>query len=148
MKRCGYCFRYAAGEPLRCPRCARTYDVRWCVNHPLNARGDTECKRCGSDELSTPAPSGGVLNRFAQWTVVGTAGVSTLVVLSVALIGLFITLDWNRLMPRLLLVAVSPYLMYRSTLVLAGPIHRTLPFDEPQEPRSRSSRRRRSTLQM
>jgi hypothetical protein len=68
--------------------------------------------------------------------------------LGVALIGLFVTLDWNRLTPRLVLVILLPYVMYRSTLVLPGPIRRALPFDEPQEPRRSSGRRRRSTLHM
>jgi hypothetical protein len=147
MKRCGYCFRYTAGEPARCPRCARTYDLRWCVNQHANAATDAVCQRCRSDELSTPAPIGGVLDRFAQWTVVGTLVASVVVVLAVALIGLVAILDWNQLMPRLLLVAAMPYVMYRSTLVLPGPIRRALPFEQPHET-SHAHRRRRSTLQL
>src|SRR5262245_23551026 len=140
MKRCGYCFRCTAGAPMRCPRCVRTFDVRWCVNQHVNASTDTACQRCGSDGLSTPAASGGLLNRLSQWTIVATAGASTLVVLGVALIGLFVTLDWNRLTPWLVLLAVMPYVVYRSTPVLPGPIHRASPFDEPQVTRLPSHR--------
>jgi hypothetical protein len=67
--------------------------------------------------------------------------------LAVVLIGLVVTLDWNLLMPRLMLVAAMPYVMYRSTLVLPGPIRRAAPFDEPRET-SRSRGRRRSRLQV
>lgn len=56
MKFCYECGKLAAGEPLYCGTCGRTYDVRLCPRAHVNPRGAEVCSKCGSRELSTPQP--------------------------------------------------------------------------------------------
>ena len=46
----------AAGDPLFCHSCGRTYDLKLCPRLHVNPRGVDVCSRCGSRELSTPQP--------------------------------------------------------------------------------------------
>ena len=122
MKRCTYCFRYWLGQPPYCPRCDRTFDQRICARGHVNARDVQACETCGNPRLSVPAPVSGGLNTLAFWTV-RVAVSATVVLFALTLsVGLFVPLDWPRLGPRLLLLLVMPWVLYRTTLVLPGPI--------------------------
>ena len=78
------------------------------------------CRICGTATLSVPAPVGGVLNAIALWTVRGAVGVTVILSMCVAAVGLVVPLDWPRLMPRMFLLAVMPWVLYQTTLVLPG----------------------------
>ncbi len=127
MKRCTYCFRYWLEQPLYCPRCDRTFDQRICARGHVNARDVKACETCGSPRLSTPAPvSGGFINTVALWSVCFAVSVTIVLLAFTLCVGLFVPLDWPRLGPRLLLLLVMPWVLYRTTLVLPGPIRRAL----------------------
>ena len=134
MKRCTYCFRYGFGQPRSCPRCDRTFDQRICARGHVNDRDVKGCEICGSARLSTPAPLRGPFNTLAIWIVRVAVGV-TIVLLAVTLgVGLFVPRNWPRLGPRLLLLLAMPWVLYRATLVLPGPIVKA---SRPKSTRSR-----------
>jgi hypothetical protein len=124
MKRCTYCFRYWLAQPLYCPRCDRTFDQRICARGHVNARDVQACETCGSPRLSTPAPVSGGLNTVAFWTVRVAVSVTVVLLAFTLSVGLLVPLDWRRLGPRLLLLLVMPWILYRTTLVLPGPIRK------------------------
>lgn len=54
MKFCYQCGRAAAGDPLFCSKCGRSYNVRLCPRLHRNSRYAKACSQCGSHELSQP----------------------------------------------------------------------------------------------
>ncbi len=124
MKRCAFCFRYWFGQPLYCPRCDRTFDQRICARGHVNARDVVACDTCGSPHLSVPAPVSVRFNTLALWTVRVAVSVTVVLLAFTLTVGLFVPLDWPRLGPRLLLLVVMPWVLYRTTLVLPDPIRK------------------------
>jgi hypothetical protein len=124
MKRCTYCFRYWFGEPVYCPRCDRTFDQRICARGHVNARDVQACHTCGTPHLSVPAPVSGRFNAVALWTVRVAASVTAVLLAFTLIVDLYVPLDWHRLGPRFLLLVVMPWVLYRTTWALPGPIRK------------------------
>lgn len=56
MRYCTNCHRLAAGDPLFCNHCGRTYDYKLCPSRHVNSRSAQVCETCGSRDLSLPHP--------------------------------------------------------------------------------------------
>ena len=56
MKYCFNCGHRAAGEPLFCNFCGRSYNRKLCPRLHPNPRRAQACSQCGSRDLSTPGP--------------------------------------------------------------------------------------------
>lgn len=74
MRLCPHCKRLNPGRPDRCHYCGRTWHLRLCPwGHP-NPCDAVFCGRCGSADLSRPAPSGWTpLILKAAFTLLGIA---------------------------------------------------------------------------
>lgn len=122
MKRCTSCFRYSLGEPVFCTHCGRSYDVRICTRGHHNARGAAFCAECGSGDLSTPGAPAGFLFHFSQWALRILIG-GSIVILALALVlGLLASLDWEAIVPRLVVLALMLAFLYWTTTLLPGPV--------------------------
>ena len=63
MKYCNHCQHLSAGEPLFCPFCNHTFDVKLCPHRHVNERSAQFCQECGSADLSTPAPERSLVSK-------------------------------------------------------------------------------------
>jgi hypothetical protein len=107
---------------LYCSRCDRSFDQRICANGHVNGHHAEACGTCGSLRLSTPAPVRGGVGTLALWIVWVAVGVAVALPAFTLSIGLVVPLDWPRIGPHLLLLTVMPWVIYRATLILRGPI--------------------------
>jgi len=138
MKRCTSCFHYARGMPTSCPTCGRTYDVRLCSRGHVSSRDAVACRVCQTTDLSVPAGPSGVLDRLAVWTLRLYVGVVGGILLATVILGMIVPLDWPRLGWRFLWLLVMGGVLYRSSILLAGPVTRVppRPIDDRQSDRS------------
>jgi hypothetical protein len=60
MRYCTNCNRITTGDAIFCNICGRSYDVRFCPRLHPNPRAALVCSQCGSRELSSPQPKGGL----------------------------------------------------------------------------------------
>jgi hypothetical protein len=79
MRYCSNCKKLTSGKPPYCNHCGRSYGVRLCPRGHINPRAAEACSECGSMELSTPAPKGGMMPGFS--TIGKIIGVTILLVL-------------------------------------------------------------------
>src|ERR1035437_415759 len=56
MLYCHNCRRLTAGRPSFCSHCQRSFAVKLCPSFHVNPRSAEFCSKCGSDNLSIPAP--------------------------------------------------------------------------------------------
>jgi hypothetical protein len=56
MKYCAACNKITPGEPLFCQFCGCSFDCKLCPRLHPNPRSAEICSRCGSRDLSRPAP--------------------------------------------------------------------------------------------
>jgi hypothetical protein len=56
MRYCNQCHHVTLGDPLFCTVCGASYNARICPRRHVNVRSAVFCARCGSKELSDPAP--------------------------------------------------------------------------------------------
>jgi ribosomal protein S27AE len=86
MKRCFQCRLYLPDETKFCPRCGRTFNVKYCLPKlHLNALGAHFCSVCGSSEMTAhderPRPAG---SRLLATAVIAGLGSGGFVLLAVA----------------------------------------------------------------
>jgi hypothetical protein len=124
MKRCTACFRYSLGDPPYCTHCGRTYDVRLCPRGHRNPRGALFCAECGSGDLSTPAPPPTLLFHVSQWALNALIPITIVLIGVTAVLGLLMSLDWDQLTPRLVLLVMLVGFLYWTTTLLPGPVRR------------------------
>jgi len=60
MKYCTNCHRITTGDPLFCNICGNSYNIKLCPRLHPNPRAAQICSQCGSHDLSTPHPKGGL----------------------------------------------------------------------------------------
>jgi len=103
MRYCYNCNRVTYGKPLFCNFCGRSYDVKLCPRLHPNGRNAQACSRCGSRDLSTPAP------KAPAWISLAAYGLSLLPGFLLALISLlFVTVAIHAIFvnPRMLLASI------------------------------------------
>jgi hypothetical protein len=122
MRRCSHCFHYSRGRPSYCPYCGRTYNVRLCPRGHANARNAQFCADCGSDDLSTPAPSDTWLSAISHWVFVGFV-ITVACILALTVVASVIgSIDWSQLAGPLVSLVLMGGLLHWSITMLPGPI--------------------------
>jgi len=106
MRYCHNCHKITTGEPLFCHSCGSTYDAKLCPARHINPRWALVCSQCGSRDLSTPAP------RIQWWLkpllllVSLFPGLLLLLLLVLAVVGVFQAVLSNQPIQAQLVVAL------------------------------------------
>lgn len=124
MKRCSNCSKYSAGQPLFCPHCGRSYNVRICPRGHVSRRAVQFCADCGSGDLSTPAPPLDAMALASDWFLRAVLALGAVTALLAVALGVVHAVDWSVLAaPALFLILVVGFLYWTTTL-LPWPVRR------------------------
>jgi hypothetical protein len=106
MRYCHNCHKTTTGEPLFCHSCGCTYDAKLCPARHINPRWAVVCSACGSRDLTTPAPRVPWLLRGLLLLASLLPGVLLLLLLVLAVVGIFHELLNNQAIQGQLLAVV------------------------------------------
>jgi hypothetical protein len=106
MRYCHNCHKTTTGEPLFCHSCGSTYDAKLCPARHINPRWATVCSQCGSRDLSTPAPRVPLWLRLLLLLGSLVPGVLLVLLLVLAVVGLFRELMTNQVIQGQLVAAI------------------------------------------
>lgn len=106
MRYCHNCHKTTTGDPLFCHSCGATYDAKLCPARHINPRWAQVCSQCGSRDLSTPAPPRPWWLKPLLLMASLIPGVFLVLLLVLAVVGIFRELIVNQAIQAHLVAAV------------------------------------------